>query len=134
MEQLESQNSLLVRENGELQDQVLTLRQRLLSLPANAAKEIYRLSLQVLFCLTFCLLSARNDHVLNRNFVSMTVIIFYVQYLMLICEINYVNRNNAETYVLQIKTGNISYLTAKLCLFRQLLKFCFLVKQVVCCY
>lgn len=100
MEQLESQNSLLVRENGELQDQVLTLRQRLLSLPANAAKEIYRLSLQVLFCLTFCLLSAGNDHVLNSNFVSMTVIIFYVQYLILICEINYVNRNNAETCVL----------------------------------
>ena len=45
--QLEGQNSLLVRENAELQAQVLTLRQRLLSLPANAAKEIYRLSIQV---------------------------------------------------------------------------------------
>ena len=48
--QLEGQNSLLVRENAELQAQVLTLRQRLLSLPANAAKEIYRLSIQVGLC------------------------------------------------------------------------------------
>ena len=50
MFQLEGQNSLLVRENAELQAQVLTLRQRLLSLPANAAKEIYRLSIQVCLC------------------------------------------------------------------------------------
>ncbi|KAL8624370.1 hypothetical protein ACOMHN_012770 [Nucella lapillus] len=46
LQELEGQNSLLVRENAELQAQVLTLRQRLLSLPANAAKEIYRLSIQ----------------------------------------------------------------------------------------
>nr|KAG5695938.1 hypothetical protein BaRGS_017519 [Batillaria attramentaria] len=46
LQELESENSLLVRENAELQTQVITLRQRLLALPANAAKEIYRLSIQ----------------------------------------------------------------------------------------
>jgi cell division protein FtsB len=48
--QLENKNQELQQENESLQDQVEILRERLLALPAFAAKEIYRRSQQVNYC------------------------------------------------------------------------------------